>query len=484
MRKFFVLFSLLFPIGTLAQTPVQVSPVPRQQFFNVTTGAPLVSGCLFTYITQTSTPLATYTDSTGVAQNTNPVILGVDGGANLWLSNSSYRFTLYSSGGVNCASGSFQYTIDGVSAYSILNQAQNLFLLGASSDPAGSAGELAYRTDIPCIRAFTTFWDCLVTLTGTQSLTNKTLASPVFTGTETGIVATSPTLNTPNINGTVVTGPPATYLVMANDLATGTTLNKLAKINPAGLAGFAILPLITDTGGVTGIVVAGAGNTLSATIQQSGSVSCVFDNATTAGNYIQISPTVAGDCHDAGVGYPSSGQVIGRSLATNAGIGTNIIDLFGPEIRAANISDYDNYTPIAYAVAAPGPNHSVSIPAGAVQNSAVIGSIIEVETSFHDGAHTGAAPTYVLSLNASTILTLTLVDATDYDVKATIVLSSGSLARIEVVAMASTPSLAGMTRTVFGSLIDGSAPTIIADSFATATTITGTVDYMHIRVRK
>jgi len=187
---------------------------------------------------------------------------------------------------------------------------------------------LAYRTDIPCFRGFTTIWDCFVSLTGSQTLTNKTLVNPVISS------STGAVLSSPNINGTVVTGPPATYLVMANDLVTGTTLNKLAKINPAGLAGFAILPLITDTGGITGVVTAGAGITGNATIQQNGSVSCVFDNATTSGNYIQISSSIAGDCHDAGTSYPSTGQVIGRSLATNVAIGTNIIDLFGPEIIA------------------------------------------------------------------------------------------------------------------------------------------------------
>lgn len=326
---------MVCPFLAQAQVPVALSPVDRQQFFSQA-GAPLASGCIFTYITGTSTPLATYTDGTGTAQNTNPIILDAGGFANIWLSNSSYRFSIYSAGGVNCASGIFQRTVDNVSAYAAINTPQNLFLLGASSDPGGSAGELAYRTDIPCFRGFTTLWDCFVTLTGVQTLTNKTFANPAFTGTETGIVAASPTLNNPNINGTVITGPPATYLVMANNTTTGTTLNKLAKIDPSGLAGFALIAAITDTGGITGIVVAGAGITGNATIQQNGSVSCAFDNATTPGNYVQISSSIAGDCHDSGLSYPATGQVIGRSLGT--GTGTQIIDLFGPEIKAVGIN--------------------------------------------------------------------------------------------------------------------------------------------------
>src|SRR5260221_2050088 len=87
-----------------AQTSVALAPLAKQQFLS-TTGAPLASGCLFTYISGTSTPLATYQDSTGTAQNTNPVILDIGGFAPLRLSNSAYRFTLYSTGGVNCSSG-------------------------------------------------------------------------------------------------------------------------------------------------------------------------------------------------------------------------------------------------------------------------------------------------------------------------------------------------------------------------------------------
>lgn len=334
MKKaaFAIALLLCSTFGMRAQVPVALSPLAKQQFLSIA-GVPLAGGCVGTFITGTSTPLATYTDGTGLATNPNPIILDGGGFANIWLKNASYRFTVTSAGGVNCSTGTFQYTVDNVSAYTVINQANNLFLLGASSDPSGSAGELAYRTDIPCFRGFSTLWDCFVTLTGTQTLTNKTISNGAYSGAQTGFVGTSPVLNNPNVNGTVVNGPPATYLVMANDLATGTALNKLAKINPTGLAGFAILPLISDTGGVTGIVVSGAGNTGNATIQQNGSASCVFDNAVTSGDYVQISSSIAGDCHDTGVNYPTAGQAIGRVLATNVAAGTYVVDLFGPEIK-------------------------------------------------------------------------------------------------------------------------------------------------------
>lgn len=57
-------------------------------------GEPLASGKVYTYTAGTSTPLATYTDSTGNTANANPVILDPTGYAPLWLANSSYKFVV------------------------------------------------------------------------------------------------------------------------------------------------------------------------------------------------------------------------------------------------------------------------------------------------------------------------------------------------------------------------------------------------------
>jgi len=63
------------------------------QFFTAS-GIPLVGGKLYTYAAGTTTPLATYTDSTGASANTNPVILDSRGEASVWLANSLYKFEL------------------------------------------------------------------------------------------------------------------------------------------------------------------------------------------------------------------------------------------------------------------------------------------------------------------------------------------------------------------------------------------------------
>lgn len=221
---------LCLAVGVQAQTPVALSPVAAQQFLS-STGVPLASGCIYTSITGTSTPLATFTDGTGTAQNTNPVILDGGGFGNLWLSNSAYRFAIWSYGsgavGANCGNGVLQRTVDNVSAYTTINQAQNIFLLGASSDPGGSAGELAYRTDIPCFRAFTTLWDCIVTLTATQTLTNKTLVSPTITGA----IAGSPTISSPTLTTPILNGAPTGTSLQGTDvklLTAGTVSGSVA----------------------------------------------------------------------------------------------------------------------------------------------------------------------------------------------------------------------------------------------------------------
>lgn len=58
-------------------------------------GLALISGLLSSFIAGTSTPQATYVDSTQATQNTNPIILDSRGECNLWLDPTKvYKFTL------------------------------------------------------------------------------------------------------------------------------------------------------------------------------------------------------------------------------------------------------------------------------------------------------------------------------------------------------------------------------------------------------
>src|SRR5260370_21081177 len=96
--------------------PVVISPVPKLQFFDAS-GRTLPFGCVFTYISATTSPLATYTDATVTVQNTNPVILNSGGFAGtrssgIWLQAAhAYTLKVGSARRTNCASGTTQYTV-------------------------------------------------------------------------------------------------------------------------------------------------------------------------------------------------------------------------------------------------------------------------------------------------------------------------------------------------------------------------------------
>jgi hypothetical protein len=86
---------------------VTLTPSPKMQFFTAA-GIPLVGGKLYTYASGTTTPLATYTDSTGNFTNTNPVILDSRGESSVWLGPSRYTFRLED------ANNNLIWTVDGV----------------------------------------------------------------------------------------------------------------------------------------------------------------------------------------------------------------------------------------------------------------------------------------------------------------------------------------------------------------------------------
>jgi hypothetical protein len=69
-------------------------------------------------------------------------------------------------------------------------------------------------------------------------------------------------------------------------------------------------------------------------------VLCQFDaGGATYGHYVTISPTTAGNCHDAGASYPAGVQVLGRVFgATRLGASIDQVLLFGPEIGAMAFS--------------------------------------------------------------------------------------------------------------------------------------------------
>ena len=139
----------------------------------------------------------------------------------------------------------------------------------------------------------------------------------------------------------VQTGPGATGATWNDNTNNDSYAAIMVAFRPyPGATALATQAATTDLSGIEGITVSGAGTSGSAVIQQNGIAPCVFDGATSANDYVQISSTVAGDCHDTGAStLPTmGGQVIGTVLSTNSGAGTYQIALSGPGQGSANSS--------------------------------------------------------------------------------------------------------------------------------------------------
>lgn len=134
---------------------VSLAPFLKQRFFDAN-GNPLAGGKVHTYQAGTTTNQATYTDSTGVTPNANPVILDANGEAPIWLDVSlSYKFVVKNSSDVE------QFTTDGVIGLATNNSVataslQDLAVTTAKiANDAVTAAKLADDASIDANRAVT-----------------------------------------------------------------------------------------------------------------------------------------------------------------------------------------------------------------------------------------------------------------------------------------------------------------------------------------
>jgi hypothetical protein len=189
---------------------------------------------------------------------------------------------------------------------------------------------------------------------------------------------------------------------IANEGTTGTAVNKLAKLT--GAPSTAIVAATSDTGGVAGVVVDGAGTANSAQVARSGQANCIFDGATTAGDYVQISSTAAGDCHDAGASYPSSGQVLGRVLSTNGSGGTYAM-LVGGETQGGTLTAPNNTSDPWMTVAHL--STSATVFSSSANKAALFGVILQApktttQVTYDVGTADNTAATYDLGIYSGT----------------------------------------------------------------------------------
>ena len=110
----------------------QLAPTPVFKAFD-NNGLPLANGMLYSYIAGTTTPQATYTDSTGSTPNANPVVLNARGEANVWLNpTQGYKLVLTDS------LGNQIWSVDGIIGPVNINQslipaADNTYSLGSTT---------------------------------------------------------------------------------------------------------------------------------------------------------------------------------------------------------------------------------------------------------------------------------------------------------------------------------------------------------------
>jgi hypothetical protein len=227
-----------------------------------------------------------------------------------------------------CASGNF--TIYADTSEAKLKKCTN----GTVSDLAAvGANSVALTTD--------TTGDYVASIgTGSEGATFTKSGNTTVIGTTSGTLTSGNGLKIDASGNIVDSGGPFAVgggstaapvgIVLPNAGTTGTTANKLAKIKTDGTL---VITATTDTVGAIGPVIAGAGTTGSATVLLVGQANCVFDGATTAGDYVGISPSVAGDCTDLGSTFPSNQAVLGIVTTTNGSGGTYAVIFQTPDIQ-------------------------------------------------------------------------------------------------------------------------------------------------------
>lgn len=192
MKKILLAVLLLGSLAPLVSAQQALMPIPRQQFFD-SNGNPLAGGLIFTYAAGTTNPLPTYTDSSGLIQQTNPIVLDAGGfppnGTAIWLGPSFYNIVVQNSNGVQ------QWTQDNISSTNLPFLTTFNFIEGTI--PGGQVGNCllygvaaSHRLGFNCNNGTA---DLVVGQQTIDTLFNKTLVSAVLH---------NPSIDTPSFSGT------------------------------------------------------------------------------------------------------------------------------------------------------------------------------------------------------------------------------------------------------------------------------------------
>lgn len=126
-------------------TTTTLAPYLKSKFFD-NNGIPLASGTVSTFIAGTSTPTATYTDSTGGTPNANPIVLNARGECDIWLlPNTGYKFVLKDSLGNTIWTEDNVVNSQALTLFATDSGAANAYILTFSTPFTGyTQGEIIY----------------------------------------------------------------------------------------------------------------------------------------------------------------------------------------------------------------------------------------------------------------------------------------------------------------------------------------------------
>src|SRR6266851_9991911 len=117
---------------------VQVAPDRKFTGFD-NNGNKASGGKLFVYLAGTTTKTNSFTDSTGVTPNTNPVVLNTRGEADVWLTaGTAYKFVLSPSTDSDPPSNSI-WTVDQINAGTVATLGANTFTATQTLSPGSGA---------------------------------------------------------------------------------------------------------------------------------------------------------------------------------------------------------------------------------------------------------------------------------------------------------------------------------------------------------
>ena len=129
--------------------------------------------------------------------------------------------------------------------------------------------------------------------------------------------------------------PPITY-VSAHPVTPGQLVKFVRILGPDSTPEGVVMPMATtDINGAIGIVAqtyTSDPNNLQAQVVLDGIANCTFDNTPVIGDWVTISSTTAGECHDNGVGLPNYGEAVGRVVDSSGTVYLFRIWIVGPRI--------------------------------------------------------------------------------------------------------------------------------------------------------